>query len=197
MTESKTRAQCVSSARWDLYGGGPEPEAKGRPYRGNNTLSAWEDLSQSDLQRMSSSGRLPTERPRFLSVADCQNIAHRLPRVARGGGDTTVTIVSAWIGNVRWARNLISTSGEVRNDYVKIDRNVNGARTDWVLINDTSDEALVAVTRRAERLVSLQPERPMRDLLARWHNEPPALPTTSWRHRKDCWCEYCRHSTES
>ena len=26
----------------------------------------------------------------------------------------------------------------------------------------------------------------------RWHNEPPVLPQASWRHRKDCWCEYCR-----
>ena len=26
----------------------------------------------------------------------------------------------------------------------------------------------------------------------RWHNESPALPIKSWRHHKDCWCEYCR-----
>jgi len=118
----------------------------------------------------------PAEQPRFLSQADCQDIAQRLARVAQGGGYTVTTIYSTWTGNVRWARNQISTSGEVRNDYVKVIRNLNGALNNWVLINDTSDAALVAVARRAERLARLEPERPQSDLIGRLANEPAPEP---------------------
>jgi hypothetical protein len=27
-----------------------------------------------------------------------------------------------------------------------------------------------------------------------WHQARPALPRTGWRHRKDCWGDYCRGS---
>jgi hypothetical protein len=26
----------------------------------------------------------------------------------------------------------------------------------------------------------------------RWHKPPPELPHKGWRHRQDCWCEFCR-----
>ena len=26
----------------------------------------------------------------------------------------------------------------------------------------------------------------------RWHQAPPVLPQTGWRHHSDCWCELCR-----
>jgi predicted Zn-dependent protease len=99
-----------------------------------------------------------------------------LAQVARGGGYTVTTIYSNWIGNARWARNQISTSGEVRNDYVKVLRNLNGAQNEWVLINDTSDAALVAAARRAERIARLDPERPESELIGRWANEPAPEP---------------------
>ena len=28
----------------------------------------------------------------------------------------------------------------------------------------------------------------------RWHQAPPELPESGWRHYSDCWCEYCRTS---
>ena len=118
----------------------------------------------------------PTEEARVLSAADCQDIARRLARIARGGGYTVTTIYSTWTGNVRWARNQISMSGEVRNDYVKVNRNVTGAINNWLLINDTSDAALVAAIRRAERLARVQPERPQSDLVGRLANEPAPDP---------------------
>jgi predicted Zn-dependent protease len=65
----------------------------------------------------------------------------------------------------------------VRNDYVKVVRNLNGAVNNWVLINDISDDALTAVARRAERLAQLSPERPQSDLIQRLANEPAPEPT--------------------
>lgn len=116
-------------------------------------------------------------RPRILSEGDCQDIVQRLARVTQGGGYTVATIFSSWTGNVRWARNNVSDGGEVRNAYVKVNRNLNGAINNWVLINDTSDAALVAATRRAERIARLKPEHPQSELLARWTNEPAPEPT--------------------
>ena len=116
---------------------------------------------------------LPSARPRFLSEADCQEIARRLSAFSRGGGFTVNTIFSNWSGNVRWARNQISTSGETRQDYVQVVRDVDGALGyTWILINETSDAGLAAVARRAERISSLEIQLGMHDLYARFTNEP-------------------------
>lgn len=120
--------------------------------------------------------RQPPERQRLLSLEACQDIAQRIARMSSGGGYTVTTIYTTWTGNVRWARNRITTSGEVRNDYVKVLRNLNGAINSWVLINDTSDHALMAVVRRAERLARLYPERPQSELIQRLANEPAPNP---------------------
>ena len=128
----------------------------------------------SDYLRNSPSNRLnnrgstslhqtPSDRPRFLSEADCHDIADRLARLAQGGGYSAVTIASVWRGNVRWARNTIATSGEDRNDHVVVSRNLRGARSPYVGINNTTDEALLGAARRAERLARLAPEKPEED----------------------------------
>ena len=121
---------------------------------------------------------VPTERPRFLSNADCRDIATRLARYADGGGYTGTLLLSSWIGNVRWARNQISTSGEVRHNQITVARDIHGANNlALVEINETSDEALVAAARRAERLARLRPDRPESDLVTMYTPEPiPAQP---------------------
>ena len=108
----------------------------------------------------------PPARPRFLSEADCHDIAQRLTRYASGGGSTTVAIVSTWTGNVRWARNRISTTGEDRENHILVQRNLQGARK-VIYINDVSDAALVAAARRTERLARLRQEQPESDVLTR------------------------------
>jgi len=115
------------------------------------------------------------ERSRFLSEADCHDIVQRLARFAKGGGYTAVTIQSSWTGNVRWGRNQISTSGEVRNNMIRVYRNLNGA-SQGVTVNDTSDAALVAAARRAERVAALHQEAPQSDLIARLPLEPTTAP---------------------
>jgi predicted Zn-dependent protease len=100
-----------------------------------------------------------------------------LARFAEGGGYTTVQIVSSWIGNVRWARNLVSTSEEVRTNHVVVNRNIRGASSPYVHINDISDEALVAAARRAERLAGLESETFGYDLATQFQSEPHETPS--------------------
>jgi predicted Zn-dependent protease len=111
-----------------------------------------------------------------LSEADCHDIANRLTRFSNGGGYTTTTIVSTWTGNVRWGRNRITTSGEVRNNHVVVNRNIRGASSPYVHLNAVSDEALVAGVRRAERLAQLDPEVPGYDLLLQYKPESYPVP---------------------
>lgn len=118
---------------------------------------------------------ITAERSRFLSEADCHNIVDRLARFARGGGYTGASIASVWTGNIRWARNQISTTGESQNNFITVVRNIRGA-SDSVIINDTTDAALVAAARRAERLAAVNAERPNSDLIARLPLEPASQP---------------------
>ncbi|HXC24609.1 MAG TPA: metallopeptidase TldD-related protein [Gemmatimonadaceae bacterium] len=125
----------------------------------------------------------PTTRPRFLAEADCQDIAQRLVRYAQGGGETEVHLVSRWTGNVRWARNRVSTTGEDRDNQIRVRRIIRGASSDnAITINDVSDAALVAAARRAERLAHLNYERVDADVESRpgsplrFQDEPAAVP---------------------
>lgn len=94
----------------------------------------------------------PPSRARFLSEAQCRDIGQRLARIAVGGGATGVAIWSNWTGYVRWARNQITTSGDVSTNYIKVQRDVRGAKNGLVFLNQATDEALLAAARRAERL---------------------------------------------
>ncbi len=97
------------------------------------------------------------ERPRFLNEAECHDILQRLVSFAKGGGYTAVGIASGWTGNIRWARNQVSTSGEVEENTFSIVRRINGASA-LVTINEHSDVAFVGALRRAERLLRLSRE---------------------------------------
>lgn len=111
-------------------------------------------------------------RPRFLSENECHELANRLAGMAHGGGDTIVRIVSTWRGTVRWARNQISTAGEVSDNDILVTRMMNGA-TASVAINDTTDTVLIAAARQAERLAMLQREVPQRvDFMTKMPPEP-------------------------
>ena len=118
----------------------------------------------------------PNDRPRFLSEAACHELANRVTRFAKGGGYTVVGINSKWTGNVRWARNQVSTSGEVEEDTISIGRSVNGAGNSMVVVNDVDDDTLIAAVRRAERLAAMTAEQPQSDLVSQLPLEASAMP---------------------
>jgi predicted Zn-dependent protease len=115
--------------------------------------------------------RLPESplRPRFLSEADGRTIARRLAQAARDGGESMVTIISKWTGNARWGRNRVTTTGEDRDNQIVVTRSLRGAMG-RVTINTVTDDALVAATRQAERLLQMEPEQVESDLAIRPHS---------------------------
>jgi hypothetical protein len=98
---------------------------------------------------------------RFLSQQECFALAKRVAGFAIGGGDTFVVIDSEWSGNVRWARNQISTSGDVRRNTIDVQRAIRGALNWVVRINQIDDASLQAAVRRAERQISITDENPL------------------------------------
>ena len=121
------------------------------------------------------------ERLHFLSEADCRQLLARLTTFAeRGTGAagsrfTRVFVSSTWTGNVRWARNQISTSGETLDNRIELYQEIDGA-CGYLEFNDTTDEALMAAVRRAERLAVMETRYPNGDLIARLPLEEMASP---------------------
>ncbi len=89
---------------------------------------------------------------RFLSKQECIDLAKRIAGYADGGGRTMSSISSSWSGNVRWARNQIFSSGDVRNNNIYITRVIRGAGG-GAGTNQLSATRLESAVRRAERLM--------------------------------------------
>lgn len=95
---------------------------------------------------------------RFLSEAECGDLASRAAKLSVGGGETGINIETVWTGNIRYARNHILSSGDVRNHPdVRIVRSIRGA-TGVMWTNQIQDIPLEAAIRRCERVVRLNAE---------------------------------------
>lgn len=103
---------------------------------------------------------------RFLSKDACIRLMERAAEFAVSGGETQLSVESTWSGNLRWGRNRISTSGDIRNNDIWLTRSVRGARSK-VSINQIDDSGIHAAVRRAERFVIMNNEDPP--------NAPPNL----------------------
>lgn len=94
---------------------------------------------------------------RFLSEAECAEIIRKAVDIAVAGGDTALMIEGSWSGNLRYARNRISTTGDIRSNDVVGMRDIRGAIA-YVHSNQIDDTELEASIRRAERILRLFPE---------------------------------------
>lgn len=92
---------------------------------------------------------------RFLTREECAALAARVIKFADGGGHTTVSITSRWTGELRWARNVPTVTGDRRNNTVVITRNIHGA-SGTATTNQTDDVSLRAAARAAERLLQFR-----------------------------------------
>ena len=86
---------------------------------------------------------------RFLSREGCRDLFERVQRLTAGGGTTMIYLRSTWTGNVRWARNEITTSGDTTDHRLTIERSIRGARQS-ASTNRLDDEALRACVQRVE-----------------------------------------------
>jgi predicted Zn-dependent protease len=101
----------------------------------------------------------PADDSPFLSREVCQAIAARFFAAATGGGTTKVEIDSRWVGNIRWARNAVSTSGDSRTTNFTVARNIRGAAA-IANTNAVDDGAIADCVTQAEERVAVLPEDP-------------------------------------
>ncbi|GAB3883054.1 TldD/PmbA family protein [Spirosoma agri] len=73
--------------------------------------------------------------------------------------ETSVSVNGGRTGNIRYARNSVSTSGETNNLSVAVTA-VYGKRSGTATINELDDASLEKTVRRAEEIARLAPENP-------------------------------------
>jgi predicted Zn-dependent protease len=96
---------------------------------------------------------------RYLSEADTQALFERIVRLAKGGGDTTISVTSQWLGNLRWAQNRVTTGGDTRTHEVTIFRSIRGA-SGICATNKLDDSSLTLALETAERIAQYHYENP-------------------------------------
>ena len=93
-----------------------------------------------------------------LSEIQAREILERVMRLSRA--DTSVAAIGGGVGgNIRFARNSVSTAGETSNRSLSVSSSF-GRRTGSASGNEFDDAALERTVRRAEELARLAPENP-------------------------------------
>lgn len=90
--------------------------------------------------------------PVFLSEAECADVFRRLQRAATADGYIGVGIASDRVGNTRWARNQVSTGGDVHSTVLTLHRIVRGAAAPPLTLTGISDDTLASAMAHVERM---------------------------------------------
>jgi predicted Zn-dependent protease len=94
----------------------------------------------------------------ILSKDDAQTILKKLLSYSKAD-ECTVTLDANQGGNIRYARNAVSTAGEVSNMSMAVSSSF-GKKTGTATINEFDDASLQKVVKRSEELAQLAPENP-------------------------------------
>lgn len=101
--------------------------------------------------------------PRILSREACVALVREVQNLAVDGGEAGISLDSKWNGNLRWARNKITSSGDLRTQDVTVQRYRKGTNG-RVTTNQIHSKGLEAAVRRAEWILQRQHENPEADL---------------------------------
>jgi predicted Zn-dependent protease len=94
----------------------------------------------------------------ILSKEEAKKILEKVISFSKADG-CTVTLNGADRGNIRYARNSVSTSGEDSNVSLGV-QSYYGKKSGSATINEFDDASLEKVVRRSEELAKLAPENP-------------------------------------
>ena len=94
----------------------------------------------------------------LFNEADAKVLLDKVIKLSQAD-DCSATLQGAIEGNIRFARNSVSTSGEVHNCTLVV-QVAYGRKVGVATIGEFDDAALVRVVRRAEELAKLAPDNP-------------------------------------
>lgn len=117
-------------------------------------------------------------RERFLSPEACRDLLARVTRMCPSGWDISIHVRSRWSGNVRWARNAITTAGDTTNPVCTITTS-HRDRSARFALNRLDDAAVESAIARIRRRMDLQ--RPI--------DEPGGLRTSETYVETDLWSD--------
>jgi len=85
----------------------------------------------------------PVERhAQILTREESRALFDRVVAMTGGKGDTKVAVSSVWRGNLRWALNEVTTSGDTFDHNIMIIRRIRGAESPSVVTNRLDDASL-------------------------------------------------------
>lgn len=94
----------------------------------------------------------------ILSRSEARRILDKTLKYSRAK-EASAQLTGGETGNIRFARNSVSTSGVVNNTELMVEARF-GKKSGIATINEFSDDALEKVMRRAEELAKLSPDNP-------------------------------------
>src|SRR5688572_1388740 len=94
----------------------------------------------------------------LYSEAEAKKIVEKVVQLSKADG-CEVNLTGAVGGNIRYARNSVSTAGE-NSDSTIIVQSYFGKKAGTATINEFDDASLEKVVRRSEELARLAPENP-------------------------------------
>src|SRR6186997_2350037 len=94
----------------------------------------------------------------ILKEDDAKAILKKVVGLSKADG-CEATLAGSREGNIRYARNTVSTSGVVDDLTLSVQSNF-GKRQGTATVNEFDDASLEKVVRRAEELAKLAPENP-------------------------------------
>jgi predicted Zn-dependent protease len=94
----------------------------------------------------------------FLSHAECDALHRQLVALAVGGGETSATITSEWVGATTWARNRAYVTQDIRRTVISVARTIRGAQGRAATMRLDPD-GLRTVVQAAEAALLFEPER--------------------------------------
>ncbi|UFH51902.1 TldD/PmbA family protein [Spirosoma sp. KNUC1025] len=94
----------------------------------------------------------------ILTKEEAKKILDKVLAYAKAD-ETSVSLTGGRTGNIRYARNAVSTSGESDNISLAV-TSVYGKRAGTATINEFDDASLEKTVRRAEEIAKLAPENP-------------------------------------
>lgn len=92
---------------------------------------------------------------RFLSQEACQELLEQIVRLSPRGWDIALHVYSRWAGNVRWARNEITTAGDSTNPQITINASHRN-RNAFFRINRLDDASITSGIEQLARRMGMQ-----------------------------------------
>ena len=93
--------------------------------------------------------------PRIWSKAEYVALVTRIAGLLHGGGTLSLNFKTASSGNVRWARNRINTSGDLRANTLTIHRSVHTQGEQSITIGQLDDETVRHAVAYVEQAIAL------------------------------------------